>query len=443
MDYEQNITYRTCKPQKASSLNDISVSNSSIFDTTMMSLPNTSLNESHIIQELNEKVNSLTIQLASAHQEIENLNTENFRLKTDLNKSLKVAETLKKISLESPCVTPISGSNKKRNKNKPTPKRLPTDSQIDFNEKIAKDTEETKFYVTNSLVNSSVQMREYDASLNINENNITEVPATLGNCSIITESTFEKMPHTQTIINIGKDVTTPPELTEHNGSDVVYIEKIINEDTKDENIKHKIVVIADNQGRQIQHTLQLLVGDRFQVTCFWKSEATLQDVLTSECKEITSLTHNDYLIVLGGVNERSPCIFKTCVSHFLCCTRNTNVFFCEIPYNQYLREDKLNYELKFLCSKFANVKYIDMDFSRYMPYRRFFARHVCRTLHRVLLNSEYAKKYMDYVEKTNRINALLVDKTTQTDSFSENIETTQSSLTKTESPTPSTSFFRV
>ena len=182
-------------------------------------------------------------------------------------------------------------------------------------------------------------------------------------------------------------------------------------------LKKKIVVIADDQGRHIQRTLQHLIEEKYKVTCFWKSGATLQDVLLSEHREISSLTQEDYVIVLGGVNDRSPSLFQLCIGNFLCTTRHTNVLFCEIPHNKCLHESKLNYELSFLCSKFVNAKYIDMEFSVCLPYKSLFPKHVCRFLLREILCNEYKILFNNANRGTIRksCSVMYADKDTQTD----------------------------
>lgn len=384
MAQEQNVTYRTRKFRRAGSLNELSSTDSSLLDTTMMSLPNTSLDENQEIVELNEKINLLTNQLASAHLEIENLNAENFRLKTDLDKSLKVVETYKKIGIDNTCVTPLSERNKKRCKNKKTPKIVMTDIQQNKNDKAPEESNDDNISLSNLPHNFVSQTEERNNIQVIKNSNVNFVPIS------------------------------------------------------------RVVVIADDQGRNIQRTLQQLMGERFQVTSFWKSGATLQDIIEAEHTVISSLTMNDYLIVLGGTNDRSPCIFKTCVSYFLCSTRNTNVFFCEIPFNKYLSESKLNYELEFICSKFMNAKYIDMGFAHWQPYRKFFSRHVSQLIHKDILNINYIRKYGEYIKNKRQIDVFLTDKTTQTDdNIVENIVTTKSHEKTTNSTTGHPSFFRV
>lgn len=93
MEEYDNVTYR--RIHRSSSLNDVTKDSSALFDATMMSIPNTSLDSSQ--SGLNDKIKKLSDDLLIAHQEIENLNTENFRLKSDLQKYLKEIDTYKSL----------------------------------------------------------------------------------------------------------------------------------------------------------------------------------------------------------------------------------------------------------------------------------------------------------------------------------------------------------
>ncbi|CAG5013641.1 unnamed protein product [Parnassius apollo] len=135
-DSFDNVTYR--KRQTTGSLDSIvglSISTDehekSILETTMMSLPDSLHNDSNndIINSLNEEIKILKMQLMSAHQEIENLNCENFRLKSDLQKSLKTVETYKNI-----CVTPDRKNNTSSSfrKKKYRQQKLPVTQDIEL-----------------------------------------------------------------------------------------------------------------------------------------------------------------------------------------------------------------------------------------------------------------------------------------------------------------------
>lgn len=123
-----NVTYR--RPVRTNSLNDLTIMTSesnerTLLDTTMMSIPDSLHDNSNVINDLNEQVKLLTTQLQSAHQEIENLNSENFRLKCDLNNMIEKNETLKKV-----CSTPVRKNTTPKSSTK---SKQPQNKEIKFN----------------------------------------------------------------------------------------------------------------------------------------------------------------------------------------------------------------------------------------------------------------------------------------------------------------------
>lgn len=181
--------------------------------------------------------------------------------------------------------------------------------------------------------------------------------------------------------------------------------------------RNRIVVVGDDQGRSIQQTLQRLVGDRFLVTSFWKAGATLEDVLLAvNSSEIRSLKNKDFLIILGGCNDKSPFFIRSCLANWLSLEHNTNILISEVPCNDYLSEKKLNYELKFICLKLKNVRFVDMNYSFEVPLRRWFARHVCQNMLRELLNLSHKIEYDEYCKHIQKVELeRYVSKGTQTD----------------------------
>lgn len=97
-----NITYRN-KLHRTSSLTNLSklndLSNSHIFDSTMTSLPSTSLDENRpCCEALQEQINRLTCELQSANSEIDILNEENQKLKLELSKCYKTINLYKTLN---------------------------------------------------------------------------------------------------------------------------------------------------------------------------------------------------------------------------------------------------------------------------------------------------------------------------------------------------------
>lgn len=104
----------TRKPQRANSLDSLFMNNSTLLDSTMTSLPSTSMNDNDTITNLNETIKRLTMELQTAHREIEDLNSENFRLKMDIGEGQKIIKTYKKIlSSDMKTTTPLT--SRKRN----------------------------------------------------------------------------------------------------------------------------------------------------------------------------------------------------------------------------------------------------------------------------------------------------------------------------------------
>ncbi|RVE43072.1 hypothetical protein evm_012279 [Chilo suppressalis] len=88
----------------------------------MTSLPNTSINNSCTVQDLNEKINTLTTDLLTAHKEIIKLSSEMTRLNSELQKYLKLIKT-NTLILDESCNTSTprsssSGRKKKRSRTK-------------------------------------------------------------------------------------------------------------------------------------------------------------------------------------------------------------------------------------------------------------------------------------------------------------------------------------
>lgn len=156
-----NITYR--KPQRSSSLYDLST-NQSLFDTTMLSVPNTSFNESQNSKELYEKNNQLQEELLSANDEITKLNIENTTLKRELDKCKQVIAIYKKVgTAENIIRTPKSGKKKSSSRTSyscNTPQLLPTNNKLyhaleNFDNSISHQTEKQE--VPNPKVNYNSQ----------------------------------------------------------------------------------------------------------------------------------------------------------------------------------------------------------------------------------------------------------------------------------------------
>lgn len=162
----------------------------------------------------------------------------------------------------------------------------------------------------------------------------------------------------------------------------------------------RVIVLADQQGRGVQRTLQKLLNeDMYLVSCLWKSEATLTNILDTPNDDLLTLNKNDHVIIIGGCNDKNPFAFQLSVNKWLHALHNTNIIFCQIPYNANLNVHKLNYELKFACTTAENAHYLDLEYQRYIPKGRYFTVSMCRFVLRQLLHIDYKNNYSTYYKK--------------------------------------------
>lgn len=397
MTSPNNITYR--QPCRVNSFTDETDERPSLFDTTMMSLPNESLDSSHeLVNELHEQIKSLNNELLSAHQEIENLNTENFRLKNDLQNSLKLIEAYKKI-----CLTPERKNMSPKLSHKKNTSAL--SSPVTFSVRTEHNNCTEQLKLIQNLSESLNQKSQSTESLPATQSESPKVESSEKQLILVPRNDSFHASHAQgTLSGIDNEERQSP-----------MTSPVIKKSGYKTN---KIIVFGDQQGYRIRQTLQKLLGDNFVVSSYWKSGAQIQQVLSSAQSEINELDKNDFIVILGGINDKQPNDILFSMRNFLTYTNNTNVIVSEIPYNKFLNEKKLNYELKFVCSKYSHCTFIDMNYCEFIPDTRSFALHKCRSLLKEILHIGYKFHYEQYKIKVNdkpKHSTTLMSKSTQTD----------------------------
>lgn len=160
-----------------------------------------------------------------------------------------------------------------------------------------------------------------------------------------------------------------------------------------DNGRSKVLVLADQQGRGIQKILQRLLGDKYDVFCFWKSGGQLHDLLNSCVSEIPTLTKNDYVVLFGFINDDSLSSIRERLLTWFEHTINTNIMICENLTNRYLKEGYLNNILRKITGQFTNTTFIDMEFSKYKPKFYNFPIIACRFILREVLRLHYMTQY--------------------------------------------------
>lgn len=373
-----NITTRKGRQRSSSWSNNITISNS-LLETTVCSLPNTSI-ESLNTNELQYKINQIKEELQTANQEIESLNYENTTLKKELDKYKKLIGVYKNLGISETLTLRTPSTGKKRS--------------------------------------NSIKLN----TINVSTPKLQSSPIT-----DLDKKTCQQMITKQTDDHkkLSKDDLKTRTTRNMSAKESLSLQT-----------QKKILIMADNQGRTVQSLLQRLVGDDYYVTCMWKPGARLRDVLNSFKREILTLSKDDYIFIAGGSNDVNPREFQFNTMKWLESVTNTNVIFTEIPYNRFLNVKKLNYELKFICSKFNNVHYLDLDFERYIPKGIHFSLNLCRSWLREILRIDYTSKRITYYStKNSDIPKTMVNNTTQTD-FSDCIIHNTSNNSSHEQKTP-------
>lgn len=354
----------------------------SMFETTTRSLPDTSI-ENQSTNEKECKINQLKEELETANQEIETLNYENTCLKKELEKYKKLIDVYKKVGggLSDSLLLRTPDSLTKRTHSK----KLNT---------FGMSTPKT-------LLKNTTELQT--------QQNITS----------------PDQPNTP---SCGKETDAHKKLSNHDNTESPRNMLI----AKEASVKRRknIIIMADHQGKMVQSILQSLVGDDYYVTCMWKQGARLRDVLNSFKSDMLTLSNDDYIVIAGGTNDVNPREFQFHTAKWLESATNTNVIFTEIPYNRFLNIKKLNYELKFMCSKFKNVQYLDLDYEKHLPKGLHFSLNLCRSWLREILRIDYKLKLITYNEtKMAPTQKNMVNSSTQTDfiDFNTNHDTLNSS----------------
>ena len=392
---EQHVTFRQMR--RSISLHELS--NTSIFDSTMLSLPNTSNNtQKSCCEDLRSKVETLTNNLLTATNEIDILHDEINNLKTELAKCVKVIEVYKKLELSDSSVL----SNRKK-------KRL---SMHDMNRaSLATSSPTQKATITPSTTeyNLSTPCSESSAMDRMLTVDTAASPLTSKPLNLASES-----PAIQINLSSGNTNLENNTVTQQQKPEACNIKKRVSIIKSPNNTvqRQKVIVLGDDQGWNIRHTLQALLGNHFQVLCFWKPGAKTTDVLLNSY-DFDSLNKNDYVVILTGINDTDPLDFQIDISVLLRSIKYANIIVSEVPFNKNLNEKCLNSSLRHLCNKFNGV-FVNMGYSQIVQRRHNFTVNICRHLLKEILRIDYKTKFMTYIEQNCILTKLKTDQSTQT-----------------------------
>lgn len=314
-------------------------------------------------QELKCTISKLQTELASAHNEIQNLLSDKFEMQKQL---ATYQAKVKQLTLLCKTSTPPSDKNRKHEITYNGPGlNLPLErkqKQITNNHQLDKNTEDKTNEIT---MNNNRTYKQQNQKIMVEKSKI----------------------------NTDNDTTA--------------------EENKDSTRKHRAIILADQQGRHVQQTLQELIGTKYDVFCIWKPDASLPDILSSCKSELDKLGIDDYVVIIGFRNDSSIFTIRYTLASWVKSMQNTNIIVCESAYNSHLNEIKLNNEIKYICSHFHNARFLDLGFSRWIPRKKYFTLNLCRNILQEILRLHYNKISKSYEQKNKT--AITVSTGTQTE----------------------------
>lgn len=384
---KDNITIR--KPLRANSVDNIFNSNlsndSTLLDTTMMSLPSTSLKDSEEIEGYKDTIKRLTSELESAHLEIDNLNSENIRLKMDIGQYQKLIEIYKKVNI-------LETKNL-------TPKSVRKNNMI----------RQSCFSTPTKLILPSATAHQPDTavvaqSLSDSGNNLFTTAGSICRLERI-HPTQSQSSHKSTENDALIDLIDKKQLHHKNAHDVATTDFIGQQQTHHKSMReiastsltkqhNRIVIIGDQQARGLNKTMTNTRldkwNDNYKITSFIKPNATSAQILSS-CNDdfVKSLTIDDIIVLVLGSNDKNPYSIITELCNTLYKLRNNTVFITNVQYNPYLNENTINYNLELIIQHYKNCKYVKIHNSEYInniydrsmkSYHKYYLSHLCLKL---------------------------------------------------------------
>ena len=319
---QQHVTFRQMR--RSTSLRDMS--NTSIFDSTMLSLPDTSnITHKSCCEDLQCKVDTFSKNLETATIEIDNLRDEISNLKTELAKCLKVIEVYKKQEFSDSSNT---ASNRKK-------KRL---SMHDKNRTTLTTSSPTKEATVNPTKEATVNPSTTKCDWNASSNDIHSI----------------------------KDSRDSPLDKERSGS-------LINQNTCEtpmqeskRNDKSNIIILSSETSNRISSMIERTHLKDYK-TCHYRTpRCGIKYLINNIDKKVQNFTRSDYcIIVIGEEDFRKTENYVELVTYIrdkLITLNHTNFIIC-VPTFKYM--DNTNIMFNCRVDTFNNLIYLDAESHNY------------------------------------------------------------------------------
>lgn len=431
MEKIDNVTTRRRHPTRARSLENESgsLNSSSVSDLMGKSLDISTFALTSNMEKLNTEVISLRTNLLCTQNELENIIIENNGLKKQISQLAQEVEILKQI-----CRSPVSSHRKKiSSTSKKSAKRRLTDSfrispcTLTDSDQTTKSGRVKELFLEGDthMVQSSGSNLELE--LPKSQENVESITGyendALQVCEVGINFTLPNV-FSEDNKNQQPGFSTPDDLSAAGIMKPVLLQPMRNAcnkvDSKPSTCHQRVLILADENGRDMGVRLQKLLGDKFQVFSFIKSYASTKQVLdicnSNYCKDFTK---QDFVIVLTGSNDFNPLELQ---SSLYCCMSmliNTNVLLGTVFKSWHLNKHRVNNVLRLVSSNFNNCRMLELDTYYGVTYRGNMYKHdketVCGFILKDILQICYRNEYLNnFVVKTHYVNEKIICKNVST-----------------------------
>lgn len=302
------------------------------------------LNNSYVVDELKETISTLTVKLDSAERELERLLAENFTLTKQLKDCDSKIKQLTKICMST------SGSSKSSAKNK---RKAVNRTKLDFSKEPDEASGSPK---TNTKIKSN-PLPECEANIAPPITREThakkptpEPPAN----EILEEASKNRSLNTQT----NNGYKRPNAMNKHNNIHNKQFQDDFQQRLENGMSKRKILVVCDQQGKNLGLCLNSLYGTYFDILCYTYPGADTKTLLNALHICGKELAKDDFAIVLTGSNDTNPNEIFGNLYYSLQQFTQTNILISQVIRSRHLGERPLNHMIKHIAQQFKHCEFL-------------------------------------------------------------------------------------
>lgn len=388
---------------RSNSLKDLSLS-SPVLNNSLLSLPNTSVDDIQTFVISFEEVEALKSNLMTAEHEIENLNLENQALKNELEKCNKLLTTYKTFNFTN--ITPMTPiSSRKRKKVKNTRGNTPLNKTIDNNRRHLRLNNDLNMNLKSHAALVFTRKERGDPEENITlQEQCTSEPSVefnvepskevnIGNATIEEQSEYVKV---KVNVELREETLLGTKIAQTQTSPVIGPKKNAFPRVK----PNRIFIFGGKQCVGAASKLSEMRRQKrqsqesYEVVSFLKPDASSEEILNT-CI-LFDITCEDRIVLSVGENDRNPTRINIELSAALKTLPKCPIFVLSVGLNRYLNEFKLNQMLQLLCQQFDNCTFVKVNNSYKGAHR---VRILCQELNIVLNQYDYDHKYLSYKVK--------------------------------------------